>query len=54
MQVFISHAKRDRELARQLGEKLCAAGMTVWNRDNEIYPGDNWAKKLGKLSNAQK
>jgi len=48
MQVFISHAAKDSELARQLGAKLRAGGMSVWNPRDEIYPGDNWAKKIGE------
>lgn len=48
MQVFISHASRDRELASHLAEELSAAGFTVWNPEEEIVPGDNWANVRGK------
>lgn len=48
MQVFISHAAQDRELARQIGVQLVDAGLPVWNPDDQIYPGDNWAAKIGK------
>lgn len=48
MKVFISHARKDGSLARQLAERLTRAGFTVWNSEKEIAPGDNWAKKIGK------
>lgn len=48
MRVFISHASRDRELASQLSDELSTAGFTVWNPEEEIVPGDNWANVLGK------
>jgi hypothetical protein len=48
MQVFISHASRDRELAKRLTKELSEEGFHVWNPDDEIYPGDNWAKKFGQ------
>ncbi len=25
-----------------------AAGVQVWNPDDEIFPGDNWAAKIGE------
>lgn len=53
MNIFLSHARKDAALARQLGERLVAAGFSVWNADEEIELGDNWAKKIGKaLENA--
>lgn len=48
MQVFISHASRDRELAKRLTAELSQAGFHVWNPDDEIYPGDNVPKKIGQ------
>lgn len=47
MQVFISHASSDRDLANRLSEKLREAGIDVWNPAS-IYPGDNWALETGK------
>lgn len=53
MKIFISHASKDAPIARQLAEQLKAAGHSVWIPENEIFPGDNWAKKLGEaLENA--
>ena len=48
MQVFLSHAAQDKDAARLLAMKLRAAGIVVWRRGDEIYPGDNWAKKIGE------
>ena len=48
MQVFISHAAKDRELATRLLIQLSQAGFPVWNAAEEIGPGDNWAKKTGE------
>jgi len=48
MKIFISHASKDAPIARQLAEQLKAAGHSVWIPENEILPGDNWAKKLGQ------
>lgn len=48
MQVFISHASKDRHLASQLARELSDAGISVWDPAEEIAPGDNWAAALGK------
>ena len=48
MKVFVSHARKDAALARQLAEQLTRGGLTVWLAEQEIWPGDNWAKKIGK------
>ena len=50
MQVFISHAAKDRELATRLALQLAQAGFAVWYAAEDIAPGDNWAKKMGKAS----
>ncbi len=48
MQVFISHAVQDNELARIIAARLVEAGVHVWSPDDQIYPGDNWAAKIGE------
>lgn len=48
VQVFISFAYADREIAEQLLAELQAAGFQVWSPANDILPGDNWALETGK------
>lgn len=48
MRIFVSHAWKDEELARRLREHLVHTGLSVWDPEEEIAPGDNWAKKTGK------
>ncbi|MCI0376056.1 MAG: toll/interleukin-1 receptor domain-containing protein [Gemmataceae bacterium] len=48
MKVFLSHARKDAELAFQLAKRLEQSGFRVWSSEKEIVPGDNWAKKIGK------
>ncbi|HUY35541.1 MAG TPA: toll/interleukin-1 receptor domain-containing protein [Pirellulales bacterium] len=52
MNVFLSHARKDGTLARQLADCLSRAGFTIWIADDEIVPGENWAKKIGKALDA--
>jgi hypothetical protein len=47
MKVFLSHARKDGDLARQLADRLARGGFEVWNSQDEVAPGDNWAKKVG-------
>jgi hypothetical protein len=47
-QVFLSYDLKDSKQARQLADKLTAAGLSVWDAARELLPGDNWALKLGK------
>ncbi len=48
MQVFISHASSDQQLAEKLAEGLRNAGVNVWDAYRSLYPGDNWALEIGK------
>ena len=48
MRVFISHSSKDTPVARQLARRLSEAGLKVWLPEDEILPGDNWAKKVGQ------
>ena len=48
MKVFISHAQKDAELAQRLSRRLAEAGFDVWTAAEQIFPGENWALKMGK------
>ena len=48
MKVFLSHAPKDDGLAHQLADRLTREGFAVWLAQDEVAPGDNWAKKIGK------
>jgi hypothetical protein len=48
MKVFISHSHETRALAEKVGEALEQAGLEAWNHEQEILPGDNWAKKIAQ------
>ena len=45
--VFLSYAQSDRHLAETLARDLTVAGFAVWS-DQEVMPGDNWARKVGE------
>jgi hypothetical protein len=46
MQVFMSYAREDAELAHRIAHVLREYGMDVWD-GTQILPGDNWAAKIG-------
>jgi hypothetical protein len=48
MQVFISYACEDSELAKRLSRWLEGAGFDVWLDESNILPGDNWAEKVSQ------
>lgn len=48
MDVFLSYAHEDRELAEELADRLAIEGIKVWVADRELYPGDNWPLEVGK------
>lgn len=48
MKVFVSHAAKDRSLAEELARELSQSGLNVWNPYDQIEPGDNWHKEVGK------
>lgn len=47
MQVFISHAVDDQNLARKISDSLRKAGLEVWD-GSDIMPGENWAAKVSE------
>lgn len=48
MKVYLSYARKDVRLANDLANRLEKKGFSVWRVDEEIIPGDNWGKKVGK------
>jgi len=48
MSVFISHALEDQEWARELMSRLSESGIEVWDPASQVFPGDNWALKIGQ------
>jgi hypothetical protein len=52
MQVFISHASADQQLAEDLATELQKAGINAWDAYRSLFPGDNWALEIGKALEA--
>ena len=53
MNIYISHARKDYDLALKLAARLEGEGITVLHPELEPTPDENWAMKLGKsLENA--
>src|SRR5437879_4609634 len=48
MKVFLSYSTADREVARQLSSRLAKAGFKVWDREDALFPGDNWPLRIGE------
>lgn len=48
MNVFISYAPSDRDIADSLADTLSECGLEVWQTDEHVLPGENWAKKVGE------
>ena len=46
MNVFLSYARKDGFLAKQITSALLENGLEVWNAETEILPGDNFAEKI--------
>jgi len=47
MKLFLSRSHADREIAREMGSRLSAAGFNVWE-DDQVVPGENWALAVGR------
>jgi hypothetical protein len=46
--IFIIYSHKDIELARTLTEQLKAKGYNPWLDEQEIVPGQNWAKAINQ------
>jgi hypothetical protein len=47
-QVFISYARADEDFAKALSSQLTKQGLSVWNADDEVLPGDNIWLQIGE------
>jgi hypothetical protein len=47
MKIYLTYSAKDSVLAQRLTARLKRGGLQVWNTE-EIAPGDNWAKKIGR------
>jgi hypothetical protein len=48
MKVFLSHSQEDSEVARALATRLAHAGFDLWDPTEALFPGDNWALRIGQ------
>ena len=48
MQIFLSYAQADEAFARALSSQLAKRGLSVWNRGDEVLPGDNIWLRIGE------
>ena len=46
--VFLSYSAEDSEVARALALRLEEAGLETWDPAQALFPGDNWALKIGQ------
>src|SRR5512139_2725826 len=44
--VFISHSSKDSPFARQLVDRLSAAGLPIWIAPDSIEPGEEWVDAI--------
>lgn len=44
--IFVSHAHKDNEAARELVSKLSDKGVETWFDEYEIKPGDSWENQI--------
>ena len=48
--VFVSHSSRDKAVAARLFAAFRNHGLTVWNDDNAIAPGENWISRISQAA----
>lgn len=49
--VFLCHAKEDRLVVRDLGERLYQDGVLTWLDDKDLLPGHDWKKEIDNAIN---
>jgi hypothetical protein len=48
MSIYLSHARKDSDLALQLAKRLKHEGLTVLHPETDFASGENWAKEIGE------
>jgi TIR domain len=48
MKVFLSYDSADEAFAKALSKELAKHGLSVWRDEEELFPGDNWALRIGE------
>jgi hypothetical protein len=48
MNIYLSHARKDSDLALKLAKRLADAGLTVLHPEADGTSDENWAMKIGK------
>lgn len=48
MQIFLSYARADEDVAKTLSSYLVRRGLSVWRPESEILPGDNVWLRTGE------
>ena len=48
MKVFISYSHSDSSLAARVSKALRKTGLTVWDAEVNLLPGDNWPAQVGR------
>ena len=46
--VFLSYSAEDSKVARALASSLAEAGFETWDPGEALFPGDNWALRIGQ------
>ncbi len=49
VQIFLAHAREDKELVRQLYRKLKQEGYSPWLDEEDLLPGQLWRKEIPKV-----
>src|SRR5712672_76203 len=48
MKVFLCYSQEDSEIAKVLAGRLADAGLDLWDPAETLFPGDNWALRIGE------
>ena len=46
MRIFISHARSDKEWAKNLVDQLKSQGLQAWLDEYELHPGEPWEEQI--------